>query len=120
MTVQNFECKIAKSQIGRYLSGEAMSSESLRQLEEHIAECAHCTQTVMERRAALQSMLEPAPATVKVSEPTAVAQVEPSARRRTLADRLVGAQAAIHTANDDERPLSGPIGTNCHLCAPGS
>lgn len=57
MPVTDFECQIARSQIGRYLSGEALSSESMRQLDEHIADCPACKELVAERRAALMSML---------------------------------------------------------------
>lgn len=106
MTVQNFECKIAKSQIGRYLSGEAMSAESLRQLEEHIAECASCKLTVVERRAALQGMLggpEIPGGSPVVAEAAKSTPLE--TKRRTLGDRLVGAQAAVHVAAREEQPL---------------
>lgn len=57
MSVQNFECQIAKAQIGRYLAGDALSAEALDQLEEHIARCPDCKQTLAEKRASLQAML---------------------------------------------------------------
>jgi hypothetical protein len=50
MSVKNLECQIAKAQIGRYLAGDALSSEAVGQLEEHIAECDEC-QSRSERQA---------------------------------------------------------------------
>ena len=57
MPVKNIECQLAEAQIGRYLSGGAMSPEALAQLEGHIGECALCKGYLSERRAGLQAML---------------------------------------------------------------
>ena len=57
MPVQEFECQIARGQIGRYLSGEALSAEGLRQLGAHVAECSECKGFLDHRKAALQGML---------------------------------------------------------------
>ncbi|HVT11899.1 MAG TPA: zf-HC2 domain-containing protein [Fimbriimonadaceae bacterium] len=57
MQVQNFECQIAKAQIGRYVAGDRLSDEALEQLEAHITKCPDCKQSLAERRAALQAML---------------------------------------------------------------
>ena len=114
MTVQNFECKIAESQIGRYLAGEAMSGETLRQLEEHIAECPHCKVVVTERRAALQNMLGGLEGPVAAHERKV--DVEPEAAmprsRRTMADRLVGRVATVRAViNDPEPQVAAPAPT---------
>lgn len=57
MPVQEFECQIARGQIGRYLNGEGLSSEGLRQLGAHVADCAECKSFLDQRKAALQGML---------------------------------------------------------------
>ncbi|MCB8933668.1 MAG: zf-HC2 domain-containing protein [Chthonomonadaceae bacterium] len=57
MSVQNVECQIAQAQIGRYLTGGALSPEALDQLEGHIGECAACTELLRQRREGLQAML---------------------------------------------------------------
>lgn len=57
MSVQNIECQIAQGQIGRYLTGGALSPEALDQLEGHIGECKACTEFLSERRMGLQAML---------------------------------------------------------------
>ena len=58
MPVSEFECQIARGQIGRYVGGGALSSDAMRGLEEHIAECPGCKALVSERRTALVEMLE--------------------------------------------------------------
>ncbi|RYG24519.1 hypothetical protein EON82_10465 [bacterium] len=57
MPVTDFECKIARGQIDRYLGGELLSPVALGGLEEHLAECAECKAIVSERRAALLGKL---------------------------------------------------------------
>ena len=62
MPVKNIECQIARGQIGRYLAGESLSDEALKQLEGHIVGCPECKGALMQRRESLQAMLdEPAP-----------------------------------------------------------
>src|SRR4051794_17329106 len=75
MQLQNFECQIAKAQIGRYVAGDALSEDAVQQLEAHIGKCADCKQNLAERRAVLQAMLSPGES---VSEP--VEESEPKAR----------------------------------------
>lgn len=53
MPVSDFECQIARGQIGRYLDGGALSSQAMSGLEEHLAECPGCRDLVARRRAAL-------------------------------------------------------------------
>jgi hypothetical protein len=57
MQVKNVECKLAEMQIGRFVSGEALSAEAVRQLDEHLSVCAACSQVLSDRKHALQSML---------------------------------------------------------------
>jgi hypothetical protein len=59
MQLQNFECQIAKAQIGRYIAGDSLSAEAIEQLEAHVAKCADCKQNLAERRAVLMAMLSP-------------------------------------------------------------
>ncbi|HVL38045.1 MAG TPA: hypothetical protein VM328_01520 [Fimbriimonadaceae bacterium] len=88
MRVGNFECQIAQSQIGRYLSGEALSQEALRQLNGHIGACADCKQTLDQRKAALLSMLAPGEAVVQMDD------APPATTRDRLRDQLTRAAAA--------------------------
>ncbi len=78
MTVQEFECQIAKSQIGRYLGGEDLSETALGQLEVHLKECLSCRTALTERRQALQRML-----LSESIEPRAVVHTESSAPAKT-------------------------------------
>jgi hypothetical protein len=59
MQLQNFECQIAKAQIGRYLAGDSLGEEAMEQLEAHIGKCADCKQNLAARRAVLQAMVSP-------------------------------------------------------------
>lgn len=59
MQLQNFECQIAKAQIGRYVAGDSLSEETVAQLEAHIGKCPDCKQNLAERRAVLQAVLSP-------------------------------------------------------------
>lgn len=68
MPVSDFECQIARGQIGRYLDGGVLSPQALASLEEHLAECAGCKAAVAERRAALLDSLN-APTHAVVSMP---------------------------------------------------
>lgn len=102
MRVGNFECQIAQSQIGRYLGGEGLSNEAVRQLNQHIAECADCQQVLNERKAALLGMLGAAPA-------QAVVHAEDPGPRQTLRDRLqeqlAKAQANVAPAPAEPDPV---------------
>src|SRR5579862_5887431 len=77
MPVQEFECQIARGQIGRYLNGEGLSSEGLRQLGAHVAECTECKTFLDHRKAALQGMLGESPMPAR-EEVRAVIEVNPS------------------------------------------
>ena len=57
MPVSEFECQIARGQIGRYLDGGALSAGMMAGLESHLAECPGCKTLVAERRAALLGSL---------------------------------------------------------------
>lgn len=76
MPVQDFECQISRNQIGRYLNGEALSNEALRQLGSHVAECISCKGYLDQRKAALQGMLGEADIPVRVE--TTAPKVSPS------------------------------------------
>ncbi|MHB8637069.1 MAG: zf-HC2 domain-containing protein [Fimbriimonadaceae bacterium] len=77
MPVQEFECQIARGQIGRYLNGEQLSAEALRQLGAHVAECSECKIFLDNRKAALQGMLGEGPMPTR-QEARAVVDVNPS------------------------------------------
>lgn len=100
MQLQNFECQIAKAQIGRYLAGDVLADENLRQLEAHIATCPGCKQHLAERKQALQATL---------SEP------QTSAKRFDLAEFIKAkvlsrqpVQAAVQT-NVKPNSLTKPL-----------
>lgn len=57
MKAQSIECKLAQAQVTRHLAGQPVSNEAIRQLEEHIAECPSCKESVEERRAALKASI---------------------------------------------------------------
>ncbi len=102
MSVQNIECQLAKGQIGRYLSGDPLSPEALRQLEAHIAECDDCQMLLQQRRQALMAMITP-PKSAKPA-PTAVVEVE----EESIADKpLVDAIRAI--AAENKKPKIKPL-----------
>ena len=58
MSVTDFECAIAKSQIARYIAGENLAPEISRHLEAHIAVCTRCKQLLQEKKNSLQAMIE--------------------------------------------------------------
>ncbi len=57
MSVTDFECAIAKSQIGRYIAGDNLAPEIARQLESHIDNCARCKQLLQEKKDSLEAMI---------------------------------------------------------------
>ncbi len=58
MPVTEFECAIAKSQIGRYINGEKLGQAVVDQLESHIAACPRCKLVLEEKRNSLMSTIE--------------------------------------------------------------
>ncbi len=62
MEPDNFTCQLAQAQIGRYLLGDELPEDTLRELEEHISTCESCKDIVQQKRASLESMLAPKPA----------------------------------------------------------
>lgn len=57
MPVETIECQIVQGQLGRYLAGDSLSSEAVREMEGHIARCPICRVEVAQRRATLQTLL---------------------------------------------------------------
>ena len=64
MEPDNFTCQLAQAQIGRYLLGDELPEDTLRELEEHISTCESCKDIVQQKRASLESMLTPKPAPI--------------------------------------------------------
>ncbi len=58
MQVQEVECQLAQAQMSRYLAGDPIPDEALRQLERHVASCSDCKVMVTERRQTLRAMLK--------------------------------------------------------------
>ncbi len=70
MSVTDFECAIAKSQIGRYIAGDNLAPEIARQLESHINNCSRCKQLLQEKKNSLEAMIDEDSEMIKVtSEP---------------------------------------------------
>lgn len=65
MAVKSVECQLAELQIGRYVAGEPLSSEALKQLERHVANCTSCNRVLSDRKQALRSMLNTGYAAVR-------------------------------------------------------
>lgn len=61
MPVETIECQIVQGQLGRYLAGDALPSEAVREMEGHIARCPICRVEVAQRRATLQTLLGTSP-----------------------------------------------------------
>ena len=61
MPVKSFECAIARSQIGRYLAGDPVDGEAMRQLEAHISGCEDCQRLIDSKREELLGPLAHAP-----------------------------------------------------------
>ena len=57
MSVTDFECAIAKSQIGRYIAGDNLAPEIARQLEGHIDNCPRCRQLLEEKKNSLEAII---------------------------------------------------------------
>lgn len=66
MSLKSLECKLAQGQLSRFLSGEGISTEMIRQLEGHIEECEDCRTLIAERKRALEQVVVSARAVVEV------------------------------------------------------
>lgn len=63
MSVTDFECAIARSQINRYVAGDTLAGDVIQQLEDHLKLCAKCKKTLEDKKSSLMAMLS-APETV--------------------------------------------------------
>ncbi len=97
MPVSDFECQIARGQIGRYLDGGVLSPQALTGLEEHLAECPGCKAAVAERRAALLGTLG-VPTHAAVSMPVENPLV--AALRARAEDEPVASKAEIAATSE--------------------
>lgn len=57
MPVETIECQIVQGQLGRYLAGDLLTAEVVRELERHIGGCPICRTEVANRRATLHALL---------------------------------------------------------------
>lgn len=124
MSVTNIECQLAKGQIGRYLAGDTLSPEALRQLEAHIGECPSCKAALFERKAVLQLMLgqeTPSKAVIETEVPDPVVEREarmpnPMAqalREHAEAEKRKGKPKPV--AIDQKKTFSKPLLLSCAL-----
>jgi hypothetical protein len=110
MQLQNFECQIAKAQIGRFLAGDLLGDETVEQLEAHIAKCPDCKQNLAERRAVLQAMLptaEPAPQETPQDAPNKV-KFDLAEFIKSKIQSKQPVQAAVQTASPKASNLTKP------------
>ncbi len=113
MPVQNIECQIAKGQIGRYLAGDALSTEAVTQLEAHIGECEHCQGLVADRRAALVAMLDaptPQHAVVETNNPNPLAEALRNATKDEPKPQIKAVVQTEKPQQDLKKPLIYSIG----------
>lgn len=93
MPVKSFECAIARSQISRYLAGDALVDEAMRQLETHISGCADCQRLIESKRTQLLGPLAQAPTAEEAT--TLTPQSEGTTMERELRAAAMVAQAAV-------------------------
>ena len=99
MPAKNIECQLAQGQIGRYLRGEHISAEAVHQLESHIADCSECTETLLQRRQAIVSMMGdklPTRAVVEVPDPQPEPEPAPKPVTPSASARLVAALSSVN------------------------
>lgn len=104
MSVTNFECQIAKGQIGRYLAGDAFSDEAIRQLEAHIGGCPECKAHLAERKRALQQMLGGKPMRAVVEVPESAEPVRPKVTPDAKWAEALAAAGAAGTSTETPAP----------------
>lgn len=80
MDLQSIECQLAQAQMARYLAGDQLPEDTVKQLEKHITDCAVCQKSAADKQISLEKMLntgpaEPAPAPTPYEEPEAEATV---------------------------------------------
>lgn len=85
MPVQNVECQIAQLQIARFLQGEPVSADMLKQLEDHIGSCTDCRSHLAERKNQLLTLAgaeqpQPQPEKRKAPSKAVVSTPQPTAK----------------------------------------
>ena len=95
MPVKNVECQLAEMQIGRFVSGDSLSAEAIRQLDAHVAVCPSCRQVLSERRRALKSMLAEGYAAVTTDFP--------SSKKENLLIKALAEKATTNTSTPPRR-----------------
>jgi hypothetical protein len=103
---KDLECQLAQGQIGRYINGDRFSTEAVKQLEAHIAECPECSAMLAQRREEVIARLSlNAKAVVETEEtPSAAATAAVKLLKAlTTGDRIQKAVVAQEVATP-ERP----------------
>ncbi|MCW5942841.1 MAG: zf-HC2 domain-containing protein [Fimbriimonadaceae bacterium] len=62
MVTRSLVCQLVETQVVRYLAGDSLSDEALRQLDAHIAGCRECQSFLEAKKAELTGALRPADA----------------------------------------------------------
>ncbi|MBS1704366.1 MAG: zf-HC2 domain-containing protein [Armatimonadetes bacterium] len=93
MDLLNIECQLTQAQMARYLAGENLPADTVKQLERHLAECANCRDAAEAKKQdlelAAQSPSTPAPEPTPEITPTATqAQPEPAAAAESSGGNL--------------------------------
>lgn len=106
MPVKNVECQLAEMQIGRYVSGEHLSSEALKQLEAHVASCQSCSMVLAERRKSLHSMLAHGFAAVTTDRPADIKEhlLIKALKEKSLTDETGDPRSASGRETSPEPP----------------
>lgn len=109
MQVQELQCQLAQSQLGRYLAGAALPSETLKELRRHIGGCERCKNAIAQRRSELTGQIEATKRAV-VSEPARSPSLRvPAWRKPALLCALLAALLSLMSlVAKDPTGLFGP------------
>ena len=78
MDLQNIECQLAQAQMGRYLAGDSLPEDTLKQLEKHISNCENCQQAAQDKRISLEELLHKDGPAEPEAEPEPEPEPEPA------------------------------------------
>lgn len=86
MELENVECQLAQAQMSRYIAGDNLPEDTIKQLEKHISTCPSCQESATEKKISLEEMLResreetakpaeisPEPAPVATPQPAPIA-----------------------------------------------
>jgi len=89
MPVTNIECQLVRAQISRYLRGEELPADVMRQLEAHLLACDECKEVLLARKSELRARLAKSPE-----------------KRNALKEAASKLKAAVSLPEEETRPMS--------------